>query len=301
MVNPILNQVSTYNPVVAPPGGKFGPSGGSVPEQDPRNQWPGGAYGTGNNPRERDPSSSLDETLGHRPDFEGRGPSESPPDVMGAPFGYSDTTDIFGFAVENIGKALMPAPLSLAVEAMQSIAVPNALGFSSGFSVPEAATVATPIGRQQMKSKHVMHNLLSKSLDVTTENAMTEIANIVAAQHSGINDPTPDRSRTDPVNKIAAEMMMADRSNPVAPSGTNPSDAAAAATAAASNATSVTAAVAAMGEAVAAANAAAQGSGSPGPGPGSSSAGASAPAGHGPGQGTAAGATGTGGVGAGAW
>ena len=297
---PVLDKVSTYNPVVAPPGGKFGPSGGSVPGQDPRNQWPGGAYGTGNNPRERDPSSSLDETLGRRRDFEARGPSEAPPTMIGAPFGYNDVTDVFGFAVENIGKALMPPVVNLAVEAMQSIAAPTEMGFSSSFSVPEAATVATPLGRRQMKSKHVMHNLMSKGLDVTTENAMTEIANIVAAQHSGINDPTPGRSRTDPVNKIAAEMMMADRSNPVAPSGTNPSDAAAAATAAASNATSVTAAVAAMGEAVAAANAAAQGSGAPGPGSSSAGAGAGAPAGHGPGQGTA-GATGTGGVGAGAW
>ena len=212
---PVLQQVSTYDPVVGLPGGKFGPSGGSIAVDDPRNQWPGGAYGTSNNPTEREPCSSgepcssLDATLGHRRDPEGGGPSESPPVRYGAPFGYSDTTDLFGYAIENIGKMLMPFPMSIAVEGVQRFGSRGALGFTSGFDVPEAATVLTPFGRKQMEPKHILHNLLSKGQDVSLDNAMVEIANVVAAQHSGIAEPTPERSRTGFANEAAASMMAA--------------------------------------------------------------------------------------------
>ena len=210
MAKPVLQQVSTYNPVVASPGDNFGPSGGSVPGQDPRNQWPRGATTVQDEEEDKiaQAQTSLDETLGKRQG--GRpGPAVPKPNRIGAPFGYNDTTDIFNYAIENIGKLLMPAPVALAVEGLQHFGSRHALGFNSDFDVPEAATVSTPFGRQQMDPKHVLHNLQSKGQVVSLDNAMVEIANVVAAQHSGIAEPTPQRSRTGFANEAAASMMAA--------------------------------------------------------------------------------------------
>ena len=199
--------------------------GGSIATSDPRNQWPIAGAGSATAVEEEEEDSTvraktyLDQSLGHGPGVVG---THDPSDArIGEPYGYNNITDIFNDGIRAIGKMLLPGPLGLLVDPVQNLAARSNMSFSSDFSIPEAATTAGLFGRDKMQSWQVEHNLRSKGQDVNVNNAMTEIANLVAAQHSGIAEPTPDRSRTGSANRAAAEAMMASTKSAVPASKTS--------------------------------------------------------------------------------
>ena len=125
---PVLQQVSSHRPVVAGQEG-FGPGGGSVPVDDPRNQWPNFAP-PGGNEAERDPSTSLDQTLGHN--RQGGGPGITAGGTSGVA-----TSAAEGAALGMPGLGGNPAPAGGYANIGE--AVEGLLGFTS---IPGALTTA---------------------------------------------------------------------------------------------------------------------------------------------------------------
>ena len=243
---PVLQQVSSHRPVVAGQEG-FGPGGGSVPVDDPRNQWPNFAP-PGGNEAERDPSTSLEQTLGHQRGRTGAAVPDS--------FGAAQDAGVLGTQ-----PGAQQATLGEAVAGLIDF------GLDPVSKSVQVVSGKTPIGHI---SEMLGLDFGNESIGNMVSDTLGLNADAIAAVQ-GTNNPAAEGSPTgappgDPVDV-----------------GTPAAVAAANATANASNATSVAAAVAAIGEAVAAATAGGHGSGGPGPG-----SGAGAPAGHGPGQGTAA-------------